>query len=75
MRKISAVLLLLLPVCLLLTGCAAAPRERERSFFAMDTYMTLRLYGGDETTVVRGYFLLDELDGGYRVSEFVIESE
>lgn len=59
-KHILAALLLALPA-----GCAPAPTQAqptaERTFFAMDTVMTLRLYGGGDGA------LLDEAEG--RVGE------
>ena len=46
--KIRRMLPLLAAVCLLLTGCGDAPAENSASFFAMDTYVTVRAYGADE---------------------------
>ncbi len=47
-------LLALLLAFLLLTGCAGKPAWHETEFFAMDTVMKLRLYGGEEPTEVFG---------------------
>ena len=47
-------LLALVLAFLLLTGCAGRPNWQETEFFAMDTVMKLRLYGGEEPTEVFG---------------------
>ena len=47
-------LLALVLAFLLLTGCAGRPGWQETEFFAMDTVMKLRLYGGEEPTEVFG---------------------
>ena len=46
----------LLLCLLLLSGCTAQAEPVEATFFAMDTIMTLRVYGGDQA-------LLDRLQG------------
>ena len=46
MRK--RIIPLLLLFSLLLGGCAPSTAERSVTFFAMDTYMTLRIYDGDD---------------------------
>ena len=40
-------------LALLLGGCAPAQRERTSSFFAMDTAMTVRVFGGDKALLSR----------------------
>lgn len=64
MRRFAALLCALL----LLPGCAAphsqAQPSAERTFFAMDTVMTLRLYGGgDEALLKRAEERVRELEG------------
>ena len=64
MRRFAALLCALL----LLPGCAAphsqAQPAAERTFFAMDTVMTLRLYGGgDEALLKRAEERVRELEG------------
>ena len=63
MRRLPALLLGLM----LLAGCAPAPTQAqpaaERVFFAMDTVMTLRLYGGgDEALLARAEGRVGELE-------------
>jgi len=60
MRRIFALLLALF----LLAGCAPARAEpAERTFFAMDTVMTLRLYqGGEEDLLDRAQERVEELE-------------
>ena len=58
---------------LMLTGCAPAPAQAlptaERTFFAMDTVMTLRLYeGGDETLLEQAEARVKELEGQLSVT-------
>lgn len=67
----------LLALCLvfaLLAGCAPAPAQAaptaERTFFAMDTIMTLRLYqGGDGETLKRAEDRVKELEALWSVTD------
>lgn len=60
---------LLAPLLLLLYGCAPA-QPLERTFFAMDTVMTLRLYeGGDENTLDQAEARVRELEAQWSVTE------
>lgn len=59
---------------LLLAGCAPAPAQAvpaaERTFFAMDTVMTLRLYeGGDEALLDEAEDRVKELEGLWSVTD------
>jgi len=59
---------------LLLAGCAPAPTQAvptaERTFFAMDTVMTLRLYeGGDEALLDEAEDRVKELEGLWSVTD------
>ncbi|MDO4846239.1 MAG: FAD:protein FMN transferase [Oscillospiraceae bacterium] len=51
MRKRALFLIVILAV--FLGGCAPAQTERTSSFFAMDTAMTLRVFGGDKELLSR----------------------
>jgi thiamine biosynthesis lipoprotein len=60
---------LLAPLLLLPYGCAPA-QPLERTFFAMDTVMTLRLYqGGDENTLDQAEARVRELEGLWSVTD------
>lgn len=60
---------LLAPLLLLPYGCAPA-QPLERTFFAMDTVMTLRLYeGGDENTLDQAEARVRELEAQWSVTE------
>ena len=60
---------LLLALLLALPGCAPA-QPLERTFFAMDTVMTLRLYeGGDENTLDQAEARVRELEGLWSVTD------
>lgn len=60
---------LLLALLLALPGCAPA-QPLERTFFAMDTVMTLRLYeGGDENTLDQAEARVRELEAQWSVTE------
>lgn len=49
MHRLKHIICLLIPALLLLGACdGGQEKERSVSFFAMDTYMSLRLYGGSE---------------------------
>ena len=66
--------LALLCALLLLAGCAPAPSQAaaaaERTFFAMDTVMTLRLYeGGDEALLADAEARVRELEGLLSVTD------
>ena len=52
---------------LLLTACGA-PREHSRSFFAMDTAMSLRFYGGSEALAEQAEELVAELEARLSVT-------
>lgn len=63
-----------LSVCLLLPGCASAPAREpstvERTFFAMDTVMTLRLYeGGSEAVLDAAEDRVKELEALWSVTD------
>ena len=63
-RAFALLLALLLPY-----GCAPA-QPLERTFFAMDTVMTLRLYeGGDENTLDQAEARVRELEGLWSVTD------
>lgn len=67
--KPSRVCALLLALLLALPGCAPA-QPLERTFFAMDTVMTLRLYeGGDENTLDQAEARVRELEAQWSVTE------
>ena len=49
MHRLKHIICLLIPTLLLLGACdGGQEKERSVSFFAMDTYMSLRIYGGPE---------------------------
>jgi len=64
-RKKSTLLCALL-AAVLLAGCGGGvspePEEQSADFFAMDTYMSLRIYGGDEGLARRCQTLVSELE-------------
>ena len=68
MKRVLALCIALL----LLAGCAPAQAQptAERTFFAMDTVMTLRLYeGGDETVLDEAEARVKELGGLWSVTD------
>ena len=66
-RRAAALCALLLA----LSGCAPA-QPLERTFFAMDTVMTLRLYqGGDETLLDAAQGRVEELEGAGDLSRLL----
>ena len=68
-RRAAALCALLLA----LSGCAPA-QPLERTFFAMDTVMTLRLYqGGDETLLDAAQGRVEELEGLWSVTRATSE--
>ena len=67
----QSILTALLLAAALLTGCASGttpdpepegPAEHAADFFAMDTYMSFRVYGGDEDTVLSCRQLVQSLE-------------
>lgn len=54
---IKRLLLLLLSLLLLLTGCAGTQEGYETDFFAMDTVMKLRLYGAEDAAALSGHVI------------------
>ncbi len=65
MKRWLAILLVLL----LLGGCAAKPQDYETEFFAMDTVMTMHLYGEDlEAQARRLIFDINDLDAALSVT-------
>ena len=70
MRRVFALCMALL----LLAGCAPAPAQAqptaERTFFAMDTVMNLRIYGGgDETALDEAQARVKEMEGLWSVTD------
>lgn len=59
---------------LLLSGCggnsaSTAPTERERSFFAMDTYMSIRAFGAEEALLERAEAAVTDLERRISVTD------
>ncbi len=63
------ILLLLLIFSLLLGGCASVRTERSVTFFAMDTYMTLRIYDGDSALMNDAQALVTDMERRVSVTD------